>query len=105
MLKHFSIALFIGLASAPFAASAKDVEAASGYALLQPVSNSSPSQQIELDDAAKARIQAALQALVPEYNRRARRDGEASANDWIRQKAFELGQREADIMKQRLGRQ
>lgn len=71
-------------------------------------SDSAPSGQaapveIELDAAAKARVQAAIEALVPEYNERARRDGEESANRWIGQKAFQLGQQEADLMKQRLG--
>lgn len=60
-------------------------------------------QEITLDAEAEARIRQAVEALVPEYNRRLARDGETSANDWIRQKAFELGQREADLMKQRLG--
>lgn len=60
--------------------------------------------EIELDAAARARVKAAIEALVPEYNRRLRRDGETRANDWIEQKAFELGQQEADLMKQRLGR-
>ncbi|WEK03440.1 MAG: hypothetical protein P0Y65_14715 [Candidatus Devosia phytovorans] len=59
--------------------------------------------EIELDAAAKARVQAAIEALVPEYNERLRRDGEESANRWIGQKAFQLGQQEADLMKQRLG--
>ncbi len=59
--------------------------------------------EIELDAAAKARVRAALEALVPEYNARARRDGEESANRWIGQKAFELGQREAELLKQRMG--
>ena len=58
---------------------------------------------IELDAASQARVRAALEALVPEYNMRLRRDGEMRANDWIGQKAFELGQQEADLMKQRLG--
>jgi len=60
-------------------------------------------KEIELDAAAQARVKAAIEALVPEYNRRLQRDGETQANDWIRQQAFELGQREADLMKQRLG--
>lgn len=59
--------------------------------------------EIELDAAAQARVRAAIQALVPEYQARAKRDGEESANRWIGQKAFELGQREADLIKQRLG--
>ncbi|KKB07440.1 hypothetical protein [Devosia chinhatensis] len=63
-----------------------------------------PAQEITLDAEAEARIRRAVEALVPEYNRRLARDGETSANDWIRQKAFELGQREAELMKQRLGR-
>jgi hypothetical protein len=58
---------------------------------------------IEFDAEALARIDAALQVLVPEYHERLRRDGEASANDWIRHKSFELGQIEAERMKQRLG--
>lgn len=60
-------------------------------------------QEITLDAEAEARIRRAVEALLPEYNRRLTRDGEVSANDWIRQKAFELGQREADLMKERLG--
>ena len=59
--------------------------------------------EIELDAAAQARVKAAIEALVPEYNMRLQRDGETRANDWIGQRAFELGQREAEIMKQRLG--
>lgn len=59
--------------------------------------------QIELDAAAQRRVRAAVQALVPEYNIRAARDGEASANEWIRQQAFQLGQQEAERMKQRGG--
>ncbi len=61
-----------------------------------------PDQEITLDAEAEARIRRAIEALVPEYNRRLARDGEASANEWIRQKAFVLGQQEADLMKQRL---
>lgn len=60
--------------------------------------------QPELDAAAQARVRAAVRALVPEYNARARRDGEESANEWIRQKGFELGQQEAERMEQRRGR-
>lgn len=52
---------------------------------------------IELDAAAQARVRAAVQALVPEYHQRASRDGEASANAWIKQQAFVIGQREGDI--------
>lgn len=48
-----------------------------------------------LDAAAQARVRRAVQALAPEYHRRAKRDGEQRANAWIRQKAFELGQQEA----------
>lgn len=59
--------------------------------------------EIELDAAAQARVRAAVEALAPEYNVRRQRDGEARANDWIRQKAFELGQQEAALMQQRLG--
>ncbi len=59
--------------------------------------------EIELDAEALARIEAALAALVPEYHERFWRDGEVSANDWIRQKAFELGQIEAEQMKEQLG--
>lgn len=62
-----------------------------------------PVQEITLDAEAEARIRRAIEALVPEYNRRLARDGEASANEWIRQMAFVLGQQEADLMKQRLG--
>lgn len=58
---------------------------------------------VELDATARARVQAGLEPLVPEYHERFQRDGEVSANDWIRQKAFELGQIEAEHMKQRLG--
>jgi len=60
---------------------------------------------VELDATARARVQAGLEALVPEYHERFQRDGETSANAWIRQKAFELGQQEAEFMKQRLGLQ
>ena len=59
--------------------------------------------ELELDVAAQARVKAAIEALVPEYNVRLQRDGETRANEWIGQKAFELGQQEADLMKQRLG--
>ena len=65
--------------------------------------NVSVKTDVELDAAAQARIRAAVEALAPEYNQRRQRDGETRANDWIRQKAFELGQQEADAMKQRLG--
>lgn len=58
---------------------------------------------VELDAEAIARVQSGLEALVPEYHQRFQQDGEASANDWLRQKAFELGQIEAEHMKQRLG--
>ena len=59
--------------------------------------------KLELDAKAQARVRKALEALTPEYRTRARRDGEESANRWIGKKAFELGQREADLMKKRLG--
>ncbi|KAA0971835.1 hypothetical protein FPY71_01510 [Aureimonas fodinaquatilis] len=65
---------------------------------------SAPAAQVQLDAAAQARVRAAVQALVPEYNARAKRNGENSANQWIRQKAFELGQQEAELMKRRQGR-
>ncbi|ODS52744.1 MAG: hypothetical protein ABS40_17745 [Agrobacterium sp. SCN 61-19] len=54
-----------------------------------------------LDAAAQARVRRAVQALAPEYHRRAKRDGEQRANAWIRQKAFELGQQEARRAKQK----
>lgn len=53
-----------------------------------------------LDAAAQARVRRAVQALAPEYHRRAKRDGEQRANAWIRQKAFELGQQEGRRAKQ-----
>jgi hypothetical protein len=56
--------------------------------------------EIKLDAAAQARVKAAIQALVPEYNQRTRRDGEASANEWIRQKAFVIGQQEGERARQ-----
>ncbi|MBP2302076.1 hypothetical protein [Azospirillum picis] len=68
-------------------------------------SQSGQTGMIELDAAARARVEASIKALVPEYNRRAKRDGEVKANAWIRQKAFVLGQREADLMKERMKRQ
>lgn len=40
-------------------------------------------------------LQAVMRRLTPEYNRRLRRDGETSANAWIRQAAFEMGQQAA----------
>ncbi len=55
---------------------------------------------VQLDAAAQARVRASIEALVPEYNQRARRDGEAAANEWIRQQAFTIGQREGDIARQ-----
>lgn len=55
---------------------------------------------VTLDAAAQARVRRAVQALAPEYHRRAKRDGEQRANAWIRQKAFELGQQEAKRAKQ-----
>jgi hypothetical protein len=58
---------------------------------------------LELDTEAQARIRAAVEALVPEYNARLERDGEDRANAWIRRKAFELGQREAELTRRRLG--
>ncbi|MCJ8151756.1 hypothetical protein [Shinella sedimenti] len=61
-----------------------------------------PASQLKLDKAAHRRIQASIKALVPEYQRRAKRDGEVKANAWIRQQAFLLGQREAEKMKRRL---
>lgn len=66
--------------------------------------NAASQTPIEFDAEARRRIEAAIKALVPEYQRRFERDGEQAANDWIRIKSFELGQQEADIMKQRLGR-
>lgn len=48
-----------------------------------------------LDATAQARVRSAVRALAPEYHLGAKRDGEQSANAWIRQKAFELGQKEA----------
>lgn len=60
--------------------------------------------EIQLDAAAQARVKAAIQALVPEYNQRARRDGEASANEWIKQKAFVIGQEEGERARQSQGR-
>lgn len=61
-----------------------------------------PASQLKLDKAAHRRIQASIKALVPEYQLRAKRDGEVKANAWIRQQAFLLGQREAEKMKRRL---
>ncbi len=119
MLRHIGIVVFIaclqGTALAQDVVVPSVTTAIPGYLFandqyqrdLENAGRSSTGQaapaQIELDDAAKARVRAAIEALVPEYNMRARRDGEESANRWIGQKAFELGQQEAELMKQRLG--
>lgn len=42
----------------------------------------------------KASLEAAFAQFLPEYQRRVREDGEASANEWLAATARELGQRE-----------
>ena len=44
----------------------------------------------------KASIEAAFAEFLPEYQRRIREDGEASANAWMAETARELGQREGE---------
>ncbi|WP_112310274.1 hypothetical protein [Pseudogemmobacter bohemicus] len=48
-----------------------------------------------LDAAGKARVEARLHALEPEFWTRRSRDGEAAANEWLRQKAVEISREEA----------
>ena len=44
----------------------------------------------------KASLEAAFLEFLPEYQRRVREDGEASANEWLAATARELGQREGE---------
>lgn len=110
MLKHLAIAgLLTGLSAAGIVQAAPRA-VSPGTQYITPVEAGGlvvrvNAEQPALDEAAQRRVRAAIQALIPEYNARVRRDGETSANDWIRQKAFELGQQEAEVMNQRLGRQ
>lgn len=48
-----------------------------------------------LDAAAKARVEAEVRKLEPEFWLRHSRDGEAAANEWLRQQALEISRREA----------
>ncbi|MBO9661662.1 hypothetical protein [Dokdonella sp.] len=44
----------------------------------------------------KASLEAAFLQFLPEYQRRLREDGEASANAWLAETARELGRREGE---------
>ena len=44
--------------------------------------------------ASNARMQALMQSIKPEYDRRVREDGKASADRWLRTVAWDLGQKE-----------
>lgn len=46
-------------------------------------------------EISQSQLQDVMRQLTPEYNRRLRRDGEAAANSWIRQAAFEMGRQAA----------
>jgi len=47
-------------------------------------------------DEQKASMEAAFAQFLPEYQRRVREDGEASANEWMAEVAREFGQREGE---------
>lgn len=110
MFKTLTIALAI--LSFPVASMAQE-SLAPPVSIAEPGRSSAGDQQnsqvsqapakLELDAAAQARVRVAIEALVPEYHARVRRDGQESADRWIGQKAFELGQQEAELMKKRLG--
>jgi len=44
--------------------------------------------------ASNARMQALMQSIKPEYDRRVRENGKASADRWLRTVAWDLGQKE-----------
>lgn len=44
--------------------------------------------------ASNARMQALMRSIKPEYDRRVREDGKASADRWLRTVAWDLGQKE-----------
>ena len=44
--------------------------------------------------ASNAHMQALMQSIKPEYDRRVREDGKASADRWLRTVAWDLGQKE-----------
>ncbi|NPD16625.1 hypothetical protein HOY34_15640 [Xinfangfangia sp. D13-10-4-6] len=56
-----------------------------------------PAPQAEpvLDAAGKARVEARLRALEPDFWTRRSRDGEAAANEWLRKQAVEISREEA----------
>jgi hypothetical protein len=47
-------------------------------------------------DDQKASIEAAFAKFLPEYQRRVREDGEASANEWLAEAAREMGRQEGE---------
>ncbi len=56
--------------------------------------------QADVDRYMNERMQYHSRALAPEYKRRAARDGQASADRWIRARAEELGKMEGDKARQ-----
>ena len=60
------------------------------------------------ESAMKADIQRMIERrrreLLPEYERRVRNDGRASADDWLRRVAHELGRRDGAEIRARYGR-
>ncbi|VDC20284.1 hypothetical protein [Pseudogemmobacter humi] len=63
----------------------------------QPAATRPPAAAAEpvLDAAAKARVEAEVRKLEPEFWLRRSRDGEAAANEWLRQQAQDISRREA----------
>lgn len=62
-----------------------------------PATPAAPAQASEpvLDAAGKARVEARLHALEPEFWTRRSKDGEAAANEWLRQQAVRISREEA----------
>ena len=63
-------------------------------ALTQPAPVPAPAEPV-LDAAGKARVEARLRDLEPEFWTRRSRDGEAAANEWLRKQAVEFSREEA----------
>lgn len=61
-------------------------------------------EQAEVEADLRRMIAQRRRELLPEYEHRVRRDGKASADDWLRARATELGRRDGESIRRKHGR-
>lgn len=68
-----------------------------------PQAGLTPARQAQLREEFQRRVDGHRRQLLPEYERRVRRDGRASADAWLRQTADALGRRDAAELRAKYG--